>query len=86
MKNVLIGLLIGTLIILIGTIVNYFCIPLYVDLGMIYPIILTDTIQNKLILCLLICEVPWLFVTLGAFIFSIIVMIGLYISLSMKKI
>ena len=66
-------------VILLGTLINYLCIPLYVNWGILYPVVLTETIGNKLLLSLMICEVPWIFLMLGMFIISVIFMIGLYI-------
>lgn len=80
MKNkYLSALLIFLGLISIGTLVNYLCIPLYVSWGMLYPVVLTETIQNKLLLSLIICEVPWLFLMMGMFIISLIGMLGVYI-------
>ena len=62
--------------ILIGTIVNYFCIPLYVDLCIMKPAILTDTIVSKWLISLMISYLPWLFMMLCLSIISIVIILG----------
>jgi len=85
MKNFLITTSIFLGIILIGTITNYFCLPLYVHCGMMNQIVLTGTIGNKLLFCLFISEFPWMFAMVGAFVFYILMIIVGNIWLSTSK-